>query len=219
MKLEFECERISEQRLASKRLLEERQGYIEGLLADKQVLVKENQILLQLVSGKGLPPPVDTVHHVPKVEHIPSEPVEAEEDSSSESSHEEEEENRTSPPVTHQSHMGHPPGFKDICARVGIFSGKKGEEDFDLWLSDYKEATADFEWIDEKRAKWFSWFLEGPAKATWQCMLTDEERTSWTAIARIFQGQYGVHMDPRTAYLRCHELRYEDLQLICYIST
>ena len=216
MKLKFECERLSEQRLASERLLEERQDYVEGLLADKQVLVKENQILLQLASSKGLPPPpVDTARHVPKVEHVHSdpidtEPVEAEGDSSTESSHEEEE-NRTSPPVTRQSRIGHPPGFKDIRARVGRFSGKKGEEDFDLWLSNYKEANADFEWDDDKRAKWFSWFLEGPAKATWQRMLTDEERTSWTAIARIFQGQYGVHMDPRTAYLRCHELRYEDL--------
>ena len=36
---------------------------------------------------------------------------------------------------------------------MGRFSGKKGEEDFDLWLSDYKEATADFEWDDDKRAK------------------------------------------------------------------
>ena len=70
---------------------------------------------------------------------------------------------------------GHPPGFKDIRAWVGRFSGKKGEEDFDLWLSDYKEATVDFEWDDEKHAKWFSWFFEGPAKATWQRTLIDEE--------------------------------------------
>ena len=85
-------------------------------------MVKENQILLQLASGKGLPPPppVDTARHVPKVEHVHSDPidtesVEAEEDSSSESSHEEEE-NRTSPPLTRQSRMGHPSGFKDIPA-------------------------------------------------------------------------------------------------------
>ena len=53
--------------------------------------------------------------------------------------------------------------------------------------------------------------LEGPANTTWQHMLTDEECTSWTSIARIFQGQYGVHMDPCIAYLRCHKLRNEDL--------
>ena len=101
-------------------------------------------------------------------------------------------------------------GFKDIRARVGRFSGKSGGEDFDLWLSDYKEATADFGWDDGKRAKWFSWFLEGPAKTTWQRTLTTEECASWASITDIFQGQYGVHMDPRTAYFRCHELRYED---------
>ena len=25
----------------------------------------------------------------------------------------------------------------------------------------------------------------------------------------VFKGQYGIHLDPRTAYQRCHELRYE----------
>ena len=66
-------------------------------------------------------------------------------------------------------------------------------------------------WSDEIRVKWFSWFLEGPAKATWQRTLTTEERGSWASIKKIFQGQYGIHMDPRTAYLRCHELQYEEL--------
>ena len=61
------------------------------------------------------------------------------------------------------------------------------------------------------RVKWFSWFVEGPAKATWQRTLTHEERGSWASIKKIFQGQYGIHMDPRTAYLRCHELQYEEL--------
>ena len=70
------------------------------------------------MSGKGLLPPVNMAHYVPKVEHVPSkpintEPVEAEEDFSSEFSHKEEE-NCMSPPVTRQSRLGHPPGFKDI---------------------------------------------------------------------------------------------------------
>ena len=29
--------------------------------------------------------------------------------------------------------IGHPPGFKDIRARVRRFSGKSGGEDFGLW--------------------------------------------------------------------------------------
>ena len=214
MKCELECARINEQRLASERLLEERQGRIENLLADKQELVQEkNQLIAQLGDKKEFPPFMDTTPYVPKMEHVTCSsevgtmPPLVSEVHSSESS--EDEENRTTR-TGGTGRSGHPPGFKDIRARVGRFSGKSGGEDFGLWLSDYKEATADFGWDDEKRAKWFSWFLEGPAKATWQRTLTTEERTSWASITDIFQGQYGVHMDPRTAYFRCHELRYED---------
>ena len=39
----------------------------------------------------------------------------------------------------------------------------------------------------------------------------DATRGSWISIKNIFQGQYGTHMDPQTAYLRCHELQYEEL--------
>ena len=78
-------------------------------------------------------------------------------------------------------------------------------------LAYYEEATEDFSWNDEVRVKWFSWFVEGPAKATWQWTLTHKEHGSWASIKKIFQGQYGIRMDPRTAYLRCHELQYEEL--------
>ena len=78
-------------------------------------------------------------------------------------------------------------------------------------FADYEEATRDFTWSDDTRVRWFSWFIEGPAKATWQRTLTSEERGSWATTKKIFQGQYGIHMDPRTAYLRCHELQYEEL--------
>ena len=87
-----------------------------------------------------------------------------------------------------------PPGFKEILSRVGKFSGRKGDKDFSLWLTDYEEATDNLNWSDEIRVKWFSWFLAGPAKATWHT-LTTEERGSWASI-KIFQGQYGIHMDP-----------------------
>ena len=206
---------MNEQRLASERLLEERQCRIKNLLVDKEELVKEkNQLLVQL-SGKTEMPFMDKAHHVPSIESatgssdaITMSPL-LSDDLSSETS--DEEENRSSRrEVNNRASSGHSPGFKDIRARVGRFSGKTGGEDFSLWLSDYKEATTDFCWDDEKRAKWFSWFLEGPAKATWQRTLTTEERASWSSITSIFQGQYGVHMDPRTAYIRCHELRYED---------
>ena len=175
-------------------MLEERQGRIENLLADKQELVQEkNQLLVQLSGKKEFPPFMDTTHYVPKVEHVTCSsdvgtmPPLMSEANSSESS--EEEENRTLHTGMNTGRSGHPPRFKDIRARVGRFSGKSGGEDFGLRLSDYKEATADFGWDDGKRAKWFSWFLEGPAKATWQRTLT--------CIMGI-------------NYFQCHELRYED---------
>ena len=109
-------------------------------------------------------PFMDTSHHVSKLEHVTGSsdavtmsPLLSEEASSEAS---EEEESRSSrADVNNRASSSHPPGFKDIRARVGRFSGKTGGEDFSLWLSDYKEATADFGWGDEKRAKWFSWFL------------------------------------------------------------
>ena len=104
----------------------------------------------------------------------------------------------------------YPPDFKQIQERVGRFTGKCGEEDFDVWLADFREATGDCKWTDKQRAQWFSWFLSGAAKSTWQRTLWKEEKKSWSDIVRVYKGHYGVHMEPRTAYLRCHELRYED---------
>ena len=31
---------------------------------------------------------------------------------------------------------------------------------------------------------------------------------SWSSIRTIYEAQFGVHMDPQTAYQRCHELQY-----------
>ena len=30
----------------------------------------------------------------------------------------------------------------------------------------------------------------------------------------MYQGQYGIHLDPRTAYQRCHELRYDQFSSV-----
>ena len=70
----------------------------------------------------------------------------------------------------------YPPGFKQIQERVGRFTGKCGEEDFEVWLADFREATADCKWTDKQRAQWFSWFLSGAAKSTWQRTLHKEEK-------------------------------------------
>ena len=64
------------------------------------------------------------------------------------------------PPTKQQGNVfPYPPGFKQIQERVGRFTGKCGEEDFDVWLADFREATGDCKWTDKQRAQWFSWFL------------------------------------------------------------
>ena len=72
----------------------------------------------------------------------------------------------------------------------------------------YVEATRDCGWDDEQRSHWFSWFITGPAKLTWQRTLSTEDKSSWESITEVFKAQYGIHMDPRTAYQCCHELQY-----------
>ena len=105
-----------------------------------------------------------------------------------------------------------PPGFKELRDRVSKFVGD-GREDFEVWrLTDFCEATGDCRWSDEIRAQWFSWFLTGSAKSTWQRKLNREEKGSWASIVQAYKSHYGVHMDPRTAYLRCHELQYQDFK-------
>ena len=77
---------------------------------------------------------------------------------------------------------------------------KKGDNDFCLWVADFEKASEDCKWTDELQARWLSWFVVGPAKATWQQTLTVEEKMSWGAIKRIYNPQVGIHMDPQTAY-------------------
>ena len=79
----------------------------------------------------------------------------------------------------------HPLGFKTLIHRVEKFSGREGDNNFEIWLMDFKEATEHCGWNDEQRAKWFSWFLSGPAKATWQCTLKATDKTSWQKIVEI----------------------------------
>ena len=111
-----------------------------------------------------------------------------------------------------------PPGFKVLREWVSKFTGD-GKEVFEVWLADYSEATGDYGWTDQLRACWFSWFLAGAAKYTWQGMLNDKDKATWASTVQSYKGHYGVHMDPRTAYLRCHELQYNDYTDICTGAT
>ena len=78
------------------------------------------------------------------------------------------------------------------------FSGKPGENDFEVWIEDFQEATADCGRDDQQQVQWFFWFLGGPAKVTWQRTLMREDKESWTKIL-VYRGQYRVHLDPYTA--------------------
>jgi len=103
----------------------------------------------------------------------------------------------------------HPSGFKVLITRVSKFSGGKAADNFEVWLEDYVEATGNCGWSDQQRAQWFSWFLTGPTKSIWMHSMRSTDKTSWEAIVKVFKGEYGVHLDPRTALQRCHELQYE----------
>ena len=118
MKCELECARMNEQRLASERLLEERQCRIKNLLVDKEELVKEkNQLLVQLSGKTEMMPFMDKAHHVPSIESVTGSsdaitmsPL-LSDDLSSETS--DEEENRSSRrEVNNRASSGHPPGLK-----------------------------------------------------------------------------------------------------------
>ena len=37
-----------------------------------------------------------------------------------------------------------------------------------------------------------------------------EQKSLWEAIATVFCGQHGIHLDPHAAYQRCHKLQYEN---------
>ena len=54
----------------------------------------------------------------------------------------------------------------------------------------------------------------GPAKSTWQKTIKTTDKSSWNAIVSVYKGQYGVHMDPRTAYQCCHELPYSQFMSV-----
>ena len=72
------------------------------------------------------------------------------------------------PPRRESRRMDPYPGFSALVNRVNKFSGDKGAGDFEAWLDDFVEATNVCNWDDKSRAKWFSWFLTGSAKASWQ---------------------------------------------------
>ena len=225
---DFELSRVSndlaratDEQLASARQIEANNCELRELRAELDTLKGEKNSLSEKVrsltkdlkdrrTAKRKPQPV-------KLES--SEDAVLEEGSSNSSLSEDEGSSSSEEDATRQTdeHAGgrrtstqlYPPGFKELRSRIQPFSGKRGEEDFQVWLEDFEEASGDCQWSSKERARWFSWFVTGPAKTTWQRTLKAEDKKSWERITEVYSGQYGIHLDPRTAYQRCHELSYD----------
>ena len=209
--LEFACvksdlSRVTEERLASARQIESLNDELVRSREELERLKVENATLSERLKERTKDP--STVKEEEKTSASSSDNQSSSNDSSSETT-DSSWRSRTCNRSRQSSKDVHPPGFREVRSRVKCFSGKKGEDDFQLWLEDYEEASSDCQWSDKDRARWFSWFIEGPAKVTWQRTLKSTEKSSWDQIVTIYKGQYGIHLDPRTAYQRCHELRYE----------
>ena len=82
----------------------------------------------------------------------------------------------------------YPYAFKELLRCIDKFSGKNSENNFEVWLVDFTEATNDCMWTDVERDRWLSWFLVGSAKVTWQRTVKPEDKTSWQKIVEIFRG-------------------------------
>ena len=77
--------------------------------------------------------------------------------------------------------------FKERYFKIDKFRGKDGNDDFKVWVEDYKEATADCGWTDKQRV---GWFLSGPADTVRQQSLKNTDEASWDRIVKIYCGQY-----------------------------
>ena len=205
-RVKSDLSRVTEERLASARQIESLNDELAQSREELERLRVENATLSERLKERTKDP--STVKEEEKTSASSSDNESSSNDSSSETT-DSSRRSRTRNRPRQSSKDVHPPGFKEVRSRVKCFSGKKGEDDFQLWLEDYEEASSDCQWGDKDRARWFSWFIEGPAKVTWQRTLKSTEKSSWDQIVTIYKCQYGIHLDPRTAYQRCHELRYE----------
>jgi len=224
LRYEVELACANDERLASARKLAERDSTIESLCSDKQQLVERTTALEREITrlrdeltkmsvrleGRVTKSEGDDLPELESTSEYPSDSDNESTVSTVSSAPQLQSGNRPTDSRRHSSKRvdPHPPGFRALCTRLEKFSGRTGDNDFEVWVEDFKEATADCGWNDQLRARWFSWFLAGPAKSTWQRTLTREDKTSWSRIVAVYRGQYGVHLDPRTAYQRCHELQY-----------
>ena len=213
-KLESECALISEQRLASARECDEAQGALRQLRIDskkerEELLAEVRELRLTLSTLNKKTPTDQSLGAGNRAREQMLSTVQVSEESENNNSGSD---NRSGDEDSHTSRRRsstvQPCGFKELRSRIDKFSGASGEDDFEVWLEDFVEATNDCGWSDTQRARWFSWFISGPAKSTWQRTLKPTDKSSWETIVSVYKGQCGVHMGPRTAYQHCHELQY-----------
>ena len=224
---EVERARADEQRLASAQRIDELRERLSELYEERRCMLekqasleKEVQVLnkqLLDLRAHGIPQSVKVPVSI-EPETVTTKQTSVEKVTKQDESNEESASSRDSSQDSHstirstysrrRANDPHPPGFRSLSGWIEKFSGRQGDADFELWVMDFNEATTNCGWDDIQCAKWFSWFLSRPAKATWQRTLIAEDKSSWTRIVQIYRGQYGIHTDPRIAYQRCQELQY-----------
>ena len=204
-RVKSELSRATDERLASARQIESQANEIERLRAELSRVITDNRALTERVQELNKQPSISKIEPDRSVSSLST----SEESALSSDDDSVSQKSATESGGHSMLKQSHPPGFKEVRSRVKCFTGKRGEDDFQWWVEDYEEASKDYRWSDQDRARWFSWFVSGPAKLTWQRTLKESDKTSWPKIVEIYKGQYGVHLDPRTAYQRCHELTYE----------
>ena len=218
MKHELECARAEYERLASARAMGDLEKQLYQLREEIEKVTDERDRLREQVAQLTSTPTsvqvMGTVSQTKEATQVTQPslvlPVVQDEQSSQLSDDEDSVELESN----QDSNKPHPPGFRQLCNRVPKFSGRGGYSDFALWVEDFEEGSADCGWSNAQRARWLSWFIAGPAKTTWQRSLTETDRSSWETIKKLYLGQYGIHLDPRTAYQRCHELQYEQFNSV-----
>ena len=204
-RVKSDLSRATDERLASARQIESQANEIERLRAELSRVITDNRALTERVQELNKQPSVSKIEPDRSVSSLST----SEESALSSDDDSVSQRSATESGGHSMLKQSHPPGFKEVRSRVKCFTGKRGEDDFQWWVEDYEEVSKDYRWSDQDQARWFSWFVSGPAKLTWQRTLKESDKTSWPKIVEIYKGQYGVHLDPRTAYQRCHELTYE----------
>ena len=179
-KLQTECALINKQGLASTREREETQEALKQLRVDSKrerdellAELKEMRHMLgaSIHKAKGdKSPGVDNVVRDDLSSRISNESENSESDNRSD-------DNESHASRNHNSSV-QPCGFKELYSRIDKFSGKSQEDDFEVWLEDIIEATNDCGWSDKQHAHWFSWFISGSAKSTWQRNLKPTDKSS-----------------------------------------